>query len=522
MPIDINPAHPLPEHKAYLLKLFKQQPYRVFWSANIYHKIMNNGEETLLALKQSIIRRENKTGENRFDITEIQPANVIGQGCFGTVYGSRATIKINETEELVVKKKTGEKERAIKVILLPTTSATKTDKILTSVMEEFELCQTTPHIHMKKPVWTTQNLFIVMRRLHGKELFKVLVQDSGIYFLNILQRFKLTFAVIDAVQEQIFDVNLVHCDLKPENIIVNMGDPDNYIANVIDWAFAKRVDAKRARDDVGSPSYASPEALQNKKTTQLSDVYALGRILALIWRVNVISYNYDDELSHAENVRRILRFAKENNYVNMFIGIKKLDEHAKTLMQAAIEIMTAYEPEYRVLRDFSAGAYIEPETKPYNLHPLRRQFEKAFLAQFPNSDPMTISHKPRTSLPVAPHAEKAMARRSLDAIAPGNKVAPKYSPSTGSTNSTQISPASPSISSSILPTSDFIKTHKISVKSSLKTSSNKIQKEGKKLLQKAGDFFRGTPKSKHQSSEHPPVTTTSTKESAKPTPPDAN
>jgi len=511
MTIKIKPASPTPEQKDYLKLLFKQQHDTIFWSADLYHTIDYQGKKLELALKQSIIRRESKKGGERFDLSDIRPDNILGAGTFGTVYGSKATLKLNQQDELEVKRKSGNNERAIKVVALVATEHRTISETLAAAEEEFRLCQATPHMHVKKPVWNKINLYIVMRRLHGKELFQVIINDNGASFLSILQRFRLSFAVIDALQYQVFDVNLVHCDLKPENIIVNRTLHDQFIAYIIDLGLAKRMNANRLHDDVGSLAYASPESLQMKKTTQLSDVYSLGRILALIWRVSLTSYD-------PKSSQQVIDNARENNYEKMFNAIPNLHHTAKFIIQCMVETMTAFNPQQRLY-----GVALK-ENQTFNVAVFRKELEEAYLLQFPDSEPLTTTCKPRTSftsqLPEKP------AKRSIDAPTTAKTAS---SPSPSATTNKRISNENSTVSIETTPSPDFLKSHGISV-SGLKTGSNKLQKEvkactlevknqGKKLLQKAGNFFLGTPKSKRKSAESAANNRIS-QEGAKVSPPD--
>jgi non-specific serine/threonine protein kinase/serine/threonine-protein kinase len=76
---------------------------------------------------------------------------------------------------------------------------------------------------------------------------------------------------------------VVHRDLKPSNILVN---PDG-IPKLLDFGIAKILSAELAQANsatvtrlgVMTPSYASPEQLQNKSVTTATDIYSLGVIL---------------------------------------------------------------------------------------------------------------------------------------------------------------------------------------------------------------------------------------------------
>jgi len=71
--------------------------------------------------------------------------------------------------------------------------------------------------------------------------------------------------------------NVVHCDLKPSNVMI---DPDG-VAKIIDFGLA-RLAADGARGvgiPVGTPDYMAPEVWRGESPTQRSDVYSLGALL---------------------------------------------------------------------------------------------------------------------------------------------------------------------------------------------------------------------------------------------------
>ncbi len=68
---------------------------------------------------------------------------------------------------------------------------------------------------------------------------------------------------------------VVHCDLKPGNILVDQdGEP-----RVIDFGLARVLGRKRGEVPEGTPAYMAPEQVAAKPATPQSDLYALGIIL---------------------------------------------------------------------------------------------------------------------------------------------------------------------------------------------------------------------------------------------------
>ena len=100
--------------------------------------------------------------------------------------------------------------------------------------------------------------------------------------LSIERRLQLFLEICDAVHYAHQNL-VIHCDIKPANILVDTaGVPrllDFGIAKLLDGAGGPSIDATRTSPRPLTPDYASPEQIEGSTPTTASDVYSLGVVL---------------------------------------------------------------------------------------------------------------------------------------------------------------------------------------------------------------------------------------------------
>ncbi len=176
--------------------------------------------------------------------------------------------------------------------------------------------------------------FIVMNRMPGEELFDFMDRDFKNRFLTNRDRLLLTKAMLRAYYTQVYQKNLVHRDIKPENILVLKTSNGLFMVNFIDFAFAKiGIATNDSIEHKGSPDYASPEAVLDEPTNTSSDLYAIGIILALLWRANTKAQLLPHiDLSIPKHLQRITQKPDRVFYAIELTASKTLEKHITTLL----------------------------------------------------------------------------------------------------------------------------------------------------------------------------------------------
>lgn len=126
-----------------------------------------------------------------------------------------------------------------------------------------------------------ESVYIVMEQVEGATL-SLYLQNRSFSEKQKLSLFKeICSAIEHAHQKQV-----LHADLKPENILIDpLGSP-----KILDFNLTQKVKqpAPHQSSDASiltaySKAYASPEQIAGHFLTQQSDIYSLGKVLALIF-----------------------------------------------------------------------------------------------------------------------------------------------------------------------------------------------------------------------------------------------
>ena len=116
--------------------------------------------------------------------------------------------------------------------------------------------------------------YIVMEYIAGETLKKKIQREGR---LSVEESLRIAKEIARALREAHAN-NLVHCDIKPHNILVT---PDGRV-KVADFGIARAITSSTMTYNgnvVGSVHYFSPEQAKGTKITPKSDIYSLGVVL---------------------------------------------------------------------------------------------------------------------------------------------------------------------------------------------------------------------------------------------------
>ncbi|WP_251422123.1 Stk1 family PASTA domain-containing Ser/Thr kinase [Veillonella agrestimuris] len=117
--------------------------------------------------------------------------------------------------------------------------------------------------------------YIIMEYVDGKTL-KEYIKEKGP--LSIDEAVKFTIAIAEGL-EHAHAMGIVHCDIKPHNVIIT----DNGRVKVTDFGIARAMNSTNTmmytNSIMGSAHYLSPEQASGKSVDGSTDIYSLGVVL---------------------------------------------------------------------------------------------------------------------------------------------------------------------------------------------------------------------------------------------------
>uniref|UniRef100_A0A665VNR4 Serine/threonine-protein kinase n=1 Tax=Echeneis naucrates TaxID=173247 RepID=A0A665VNR4_ECHNA len=211
-------------------------------------------------------------------VYQIFSDEVLGSGQFGIVYGGKH-------------RKSG-RDVAIKVIdkmRFPT-------KQESQLRNEVAILQNLHHpgiVNLECMFETPERVFVVMEKLHGDMLEMILSSEKS-KLPERITKFLVT-QILVALRHLHFK-NIVHCDLKPENVLLASAEPFPQV-KLCDFGFARIIGEKSFRRSVvGTPAYLAPEVLRSKGYNRSLDMWSVG-VIVYVSLSGTFPFNEDEEIN---------------------------------------------------------------------------------------------------------------------------------------------------------------------------------------------------------------------------------
>uniref|UniRef100_A0A7E4VM30 Protein kinase domain-containing protein n=1 Tax=Panagrellus redivivus TaxID=6233 RepID=A0A7E4VM30_PANRE len=121
---------------------------------------------------------------------------------------------------------------------------------------------------------TKKFMIVVMDRMAG-DLFSYMMNGKDQHLTERTTKFiaRQLFSALDYLHDR----DIVHCDVKPENVLLDDMNLEFPHAKLCDFGLSKRIkDVEYAQHTVGTYIYLAPEILLKKEYTKAVDIWAMG------------------------------------------------------------------------------------------------------------------------------------------------------------------------------------------------------------------------------------------------------
>jgi len=239
--------------------------------------------------------------------------------------------------------------------------------------------------------------YIIMEWLDGNTLGEELAVSSPF----ALERIAGILRQISAALEAAHAKRIIHCDLKPSNIMLNQGPAGRELVKVLDFGIARIMTdpaGSLVSAAMGTPHYASPEQLQVGRTVDArSDIYSLGVILFQMLTGKLPF--------QAESVFELI-----NRQMEAPANISELRPETPAAIQRLVNRMLAFAPIRRPQRADDVAAIIDQA--------IHDRIETHSTAPAFGSDPVRSNFTAQRR-PVGREAECAELQASFETVAAG-------------------------------------------------------------------------------------------------------
>jgi len=208
---------------------------------------------------------------------EYEMGKKLGEGQFASVY----LVKHNPTN----------RDLAMKVFFKEKLDALQVHNVIREANLMFRVDNHENVVKIEDLIETEQRLLVVMECVSGGHLMKKIIKEIDSFTVGNVAR--ITEQLLDACA-YMHEQGIVHCDLKPENVLCTKGGTDKFSVKITDFGLSKCFADDRADMNgfVGTPLYAAPEVvalMTDASSTEITDEAAFGPP-ADVWSIGCMMF----------------------------------------------------------------------------------------------------------------------------------------------------------------------------------------------------------------------------------------
>ena len=270
--------------------------------------------------------------EYKYIFKKYKPIKKIGEGCFGNIY---SVIRLKDKS----------------IFAMKTEKINTKDKMLES--EAYILYNLQKGLGIPKLITygRNKNYNILIETLLGKSLENIFIKRQ--LKCNIVDVCAVGIQIIDRL-EWIHSNNIIYRDIKPENFLVGINDPN--VIYVIDFGLCKKYRSSKTGKHIlpkadskfcGNLKFSSSNTTRGKESSRRDDIISLGYMLIYLIKKGLPwDYTYKTKITSSKLFELI--YLKETNcFGNLFDGLpSEFNEFIKYSQNLKFE----EDPNYSYLR----------------------------------------------------------------------------------------------------------------------------------------------------------------------------
>ena len=209
--------------------------------------------------------------ENKVIFKKYKPLKIIGKGAFGKIY---STIRLEDKSIFAMKT---ERKNALKKIL-------ETEAYFLFLLQGFGIPKLITFGH-------TKNYNILIETLLDKSLHDIFIKTRKPCDLK-----NLCLIAIQLLErlEYIHSKNIIYCDVKPENFMIGIKDPN--VIYIVDFGLCKKYRSSKTGRHLlprttkklsGTLRYSSVNVIKGKESSRRDDLISLGYVLIFLYKRNL-------------------------------------------------------------------------------------------------------------------------------------------------------------------------------------------------------------------------------------------
>ena len=274
--------------------------------------------------------KDNFLEENKIIFKKYKPICKIGEGAFGNVY---STVRLKDKSVFAMK--TEKKASESKIL--------ESEAYYLFTLQGFGIPKLISFGH-------TKNYNVLIETLLDKSLKYLCIDKAN--KCNIIEICLIAFQLLDRL-EWIHSKDLIYRDLKPENCLIGINDPN--VIYIIDFGLCKKYRSTKTGKHIlpkmtgkfnGNIKYCSPNVLKGKEASRRDDLISLGYMLIYLFK-GKLPWDHILKNIKSQNYIELIFLKDTNGYGKLFTN---LPSEMVEFIKYARNLKFEQEPNYSYLR----------------------------------------------------------------------------------------------------------------------------------------------------------------------------